>query len=161
MRPQVNTEKHIVQQSLFAVASGAITNLNIGRAIAVPTAAATDLREGCRISAVYIEMWLSSDDVASGTAIVTLEKTPGTQTVFMTAAQSAALNAYPNKKNILHTFMGLLPNNVDYPMAVIKGWFKIPKGKQRFGIDDRLILNIHGQSNGVAGCGFFLYKEQF
>ncbi len=105
-------------------------------------------------------MWLTSDDTAAGTAIVTLEKVPAGATA-MTAAQSAALNDYPNKKNILHTQMGLLGPNTQYPMAVVKGWFKIPKGKQRFGLKDILSLNIHGQSNGLAGCGFFIFKEQF
>ncbi len=161
MRPTINTEKHVVQFSLFAVASGAISNLSIAFARATPTgAAAADVREGAKITAVYVEMWVSSDDAASGTAIVTLEKVPGGVTA-MTAASSAALDSYVNKKNILHTFMGLTPSNVQYPMASIKGWVKIPKGKQRFGISDRLILNVHGQSNGLAGCGFAIFKEQF
>ncbi len=161
MRPTINTEKHVVQHSLFAVASGAITGLSIVFARASPVAAVPqDVREGSRISAVYVEMWLSSDDAASGTAIVTLERLPG-GVVNMTAASSASLDAYVNKKNILHTFMGLLPSNVQYPMASIKGWIKIPKGKQRFGISDRLVLNVHGQSNGVSGCGFMIFKEQY
>ncbi len=161
MRPVVNTEKHVVQFSLFAVASGAISNLEIVFAKADPTATtASNVREGAKISAVYVEMWLSSDDAASGTAIVTLMKLPG-GVLSMSAANSAALNAYTNKKNILHTFMGLTPSNVQYPMSVIKGWIKIPKGKQRFGISDRLELNVHGQSNGLAGCGFAIFKEQY
>ncbi len=159
MRPRVHVEKHFNQKSLFAVASGAITNLVILTAVAVPSTAVT-VREGCTISAIYIEMWLSSDDAASGTAIVTLEKLNGAQPV-MTTTESGALNDYDNKKNVFHTQMGLLPSNVQYPMAVIKGWIKIPKGKQRFSLGDRLVFNIFGQSNGVAGCGFFLYKEQY
>ncbi len=161
MRPKVHTEKHMVQNSLFAVASGAITGIVLAQGVqAVTGAAVAEVREGCTISAIYIEMWVSSDDAASGTAIVTLEKLPG-GIVQMTAAQSAALDSYINKKNVLHTFMGLTPSNVQYPMAAIKGWFKIPKGKQRFGISDRLMLNVHGQSNGIAACGFAVYKEQF
>ncbi len=160
MRPSINTEKHIIQSSLFAVASGAISNITIALSVRVPATTDTHVREGSKISAVYVEMWLSSDDAASGTAIVTLEKRSVTQTA-MTAADSAALHEYGNKKNVLHTFMGLMPSNVQYPMAAIKGWIKIPKGKQRFGFDDTLVLNVHGQSNGLAGCGFFIFKEQF
>ncbi len=159
MRPTINTEKHYVQASLFAVASGAITKRNIVEAIETRTSD-SHVRIGAVITSVYVEMWLTSDDTAAGTAIVTLEKVPAGATA-MTAAQSAALNDYPNKKNILHTQMGLLGPNTQYPMAVVKGWFKIPKGKQRFGLKDILSLNIHGQSNGLAGCGFFIFKEQF
>ena len=115
MRPKVHTEKHIFQQSLFAVASGAITNTVIANSVAVPTGT-SQVREGCTISAVYVEMWLSSDDAAFGTCIVTLERLAGGQPL-MSNTNSAALNDYLNKKNIFFTQMGLLPNNVDYPMA--------------------------------------------
>ncbi len=159
MRPRVNTNKHIVQKSLFAIASGAIVNSIIANAVAAPTAP-DHVREGAIISAVYIEMWLTSDDAAAGTAIVTLEKLPGSSAV-MTTTEAATLDTYTNKKNVFHTQMGLLPSNVTYPMATIKGWIKIPKGKQRFTTNDSLILNIFAQSNGVSACGFYLFKEQY
>ncbi len=161
MRPKVHTEKHIVQSSLFAVAAAAITRINIVKGLQAPVAAtATNVREGSTISAVYVEMWLTGDDAVASTCIATLEKSIAGGTA-MTVAQSASLDSYPNKRNIFHTFQGLLPPNTQYPMAAVKGWFKIPKGKQRFGIDDRLVLNIHGQSDGVTGCGFFIFKEQY
>ncbi len=159
MRPKVHTEKHYVQFSLSAVASGAIQTNQLIDAVAAPTAS-DEIREGATVTAIYLEFWITSDDTAHGSSIVTLEKVPGVGSP-MTAAQSAALNSYNNKKNIFYVHMGLTPSNVEYPMASIKGWFKIPKGKQRFGLRDRLQLNIHGQSNGLAVCGFCIYKEQY
>ncbi len=159
MRPRVHTEKHIIQNSLFTIASGAISNRLIGAAVAAPSTL-QDVREGSTISAVYAEMWVITDDAASGTVIVTLEKISSGGPL-MTAADSALLNDYPNKKNILYTQMGLIAPNVQYPTNVIKGWLKIPKGKQRFSLGDQLRLNIHAQSNGISACGFFIYKEQF
>ncbi len=161
MKPVINSEKHIVQISLSAVASGAISNLVFATAVAVPAATLTEVREGCIIKAIYLELWISSDDAGSGTAIVTLERVNGATTTLMTVAESAALGSYDNKKNVLHTQMGLTPSNVQYPMASLLGWFKIPKGKQRFGLGDRIVVNVHGQSNGVSMCGFGLYKEQY
>ncbi len=161
MRPVINSEKHVVQRSLFTVAAGALDASVIAFAKAAPVAATpSDCREGCVIKAVYVEMWIQSDDAALGSSIVTLERVPGGASS-MTAAQSAALDSYANKKNVFHIQMGLTPNNVTFPMQSIKGWFKIPKGKQRFGISDRLQLNVHGQSNGLNACGFFLYKEEY
>ncbi len=161
MRPVIITEKHILQRSLFTIAGGAITNVNIATAVADPAAASvTDVREGSKISAVYVEFWVQTDDAALGASVVTLEKLPSA-TPAMIAADSAALNSYPNKKNILYTQQGLSPNNVTYPMVVIKGWFKIPKGKQRFGLGDRLFLNILAQANGLNVCGVAVYKEQY
>jgi len=159
MRPKVHTEKHLIQSSLGSVASGAISIITLADAVAVPSTS-TNVREGSTISSVYIEMWVQSDDSSLGTAIVTLEKLSGDMGG-MTAAESALLNDYVNKKNVLHTRMGLIPNNVSYPMNVMGGWFKIPKGKQRFGLNDKLVLNIHGQSNGLSFCGTTIYKEQY
>ncbi len=160
MRPKVHVEKHFLQQSLFTVTAGQITNLILALGVAVTTATANQVREGATISAVWVELWLTGDDAVQGTSIVTLEKVPS-GAPNMTAAQSASLNTYPNKKNIFHTQMGLTPPNTQYPMASIKGWFKIPKGKQRFGLGDELVLNVMGQSDGVSACGNIIYKEQY
>ncbi len=161
MRPRVNTEKHYVQFSLFSVAGGAIAELvvAIGQQTRTETNS-THIREGAIISAVWLEIWVTSDDAAQGTTIVTLEKRLTGQAP-MTAAQSALLNSYGNKKNVLHCFQGLIGPNVQPAAPSIRGWFKIPKGKQRMGLGDELVINVHGQSNGVSGCGFATFKEQY
>ncbi len=161
MRPRVHTEKHLLQNSLFTVAASAIFNRTIAVAVSSPASASgIDVREGCTISAVYCEMWIHTDDATSGTAVITLEKVES-QAPLMLAADSAALNNYDNKKNIFYSQVGLTPNNITYPMAAIKGWFKIPKGKQRFSLNDRIVLNILAQSNGLNACGMFIFKEQY
>ncbi len=159
MRPMVHTEKHLIQFSQFAVASGSLQTKFLVSAVAAPNSSA-EVREGSTISACYVEMWIQTDDATLGASIVTLEKLPGGVGT-MNTADSAALNDYDNKKNIFYTQMGLTPNSTQFPMATIKGWYKIPKGKQRFGLADKLVLNIHAQSNGLSGCGFAVFKEQF
>ncbi len=159
MRPTINTEKHYTQVSLFTVASGAIRNEELITSAAVPSGA-KEVREGAIVSAIYIEMWITTDDNVLGSHIVTLEKISSAG-ANLTVGASAALNVYTNKKNIFYTCMGLTPTNIQYPFACIKGWFKIPKGKQRFSLGDSLVLNIHGQSNGLTGCGFAIFKEQY
>ncbi len=160
MRPTINTEKHYVQQSLGSVAAGAITPISVAFAVATHPSSVSEVREGAKISAVYIEMWINSSVTLAGSGILTLEKRTGNM-VAMTAAQSTVLDAYVNKKNVLHTFMGLVPGDETMPMPAIRGWFKIPKGKQRFGLQDILVLNIHGQGSAIDFCGFFVYKEQY
>ncbi len=159
MRPKVHTEKHYVQFSLGATASGAITSLKLAESVAAPTAK-DEVREGCTISAVYVEMWLTSDDTAGGTCISTFHKKPP-GTANLTVAQSADLNTYPGKNNIFSTHMGLLGPNVQVPIPVFREWIKIPRGKQRMELGAQLKLNLHGQSNGLAFCGFVIYKEQY
>lgn len=163
MRPVINTEKHYFQRSLFTIAAGAIDNFKIAEAVAAAPGATEpdEIREGAKISAVYVEMWIQTDDTALGSSIITLEKLSGASDTNMTAAESASLNSYDNKKNIFYTQMGLTPTSIQFPMASIRGWFKIPKSKQRFGLQDRLMLNTHAQSNGLSACGFALFKEQY
>ncbi len=162
MRPTINSKKHFVQVSLANIAAGTITKLSIADAVPVSgITGADEVREGASIKACYVEMWVTSDDVTQSSGILTLEKKPA-QTPAMTAAQSGSLDTYPNKKNILTTHMGLFsPKTGSNPIPVFRGWYKIPKGKQRFGFDDQLILNVHAQSDGLNICGFFVYKEYY
>ncbi len=149
----------MVQTSLFTVASGAITNVTLINATAVPTGD-LEVREGAKISAIYCEYWIHTDDASSGTSVITLEKISSGGPNMLTT-NAADLGSYPNKKNIFYTHMGLTPNNVTYPMSAIRGWIKIPKSKQRFGLGDKLKLNFFGQSNGLSVCGIAIYKEQY
>ena len=161
MRPRVNTEKHYVQVSLATVAAGAILNTKLVEGIAASAVDAVSVREGAIVSAVYVEMWIQTDDAALGSSIITLEKLSGASDTNMTTTESAALNSYDNKKHVFYTQMGLTPPATQFPMVTIRGWFKIPKGLQRFGLQDRIMLNVHAQSNGLSICGFATYKEQY
>jgi len=159
MKPVIHTEKHIIQLTPTNVGLGAIDNQTMASAVAAPTGA-TEVREGSSIKSVFIEMWITSDDGAAGSTVVTLEKRTGGSPA-MLYAQSIALNSYANKKNVLYTTQGLTPPNIQSGILFLRGWHKIPKGKQRFGLSDILILNISGISNGATFCGFWTYKEEF
>ncbi len=160
MRPVVNTEKHIVQETFSTTAVGVIDPISVLNTVAVPTSSALEVREGAKVSAIYCEFWLTTDDATQGSFVVTIEKKPA-GVANMTAAQSANLNAYPNKKNIFFTKMGLVGNSTQMPVNVIAGWIKIPKGKQRFSLGDSIRFNLLAQSNGTNHCGFFIFKEQY
>lgn len=159
MRPTVNTEKHILQFTTATVASGAIANLNLAIGTASPSAT-SHVREGAVISAVYVEIWVTSDDATQGAGVVSVEKRPANATA-MTYAQSVALNSYSNKKNLLFCSEGLTPPNVQSGIPLIRQWIKIPKGKQRFSLNDYLVVNVSGIGNGANYCGMMIYKEQF
>ncbi len=135
-----------------------MTNLVLADVVSVPAGGNDDVLEGSTIKAVYIEMWIQSDAVTKGTATLTFEKKPAGVAV-MTAAQSADLNDYVNKRNVFEIHMGLTPDLASNPVPFFKGWYKIPKGKQRMALGDRLMLNVNGITTGAVGCGFALYKE--
>ncbi len=159
MLAPINTVKHYNERTLFAVGAGLIQNFTEILAVVSPDANnAVEVVEGAIIKAIFIEIWITSDDAAQGTFTISIEKINATQTD-MTAAENITKFSYANKKNILYSTMGLVPPNIQSGIPVLREWIKIPKGKQRFGLGDQLNINLSAPSNGLSGCGQSVYKE--
>ncbi len=160
MRSVIKSVKHYVQVSKATITSGAVSTSDIvdGTSVAAVGAATDEVEEGSLVKAVYVEMWIGAGGPALGSCVACIEKRPSGSPV-MTTTNMLNLAAYPNKKNILQTFQGLTPHEDTYPTPIFKGWVKIPKGKQRIGLGDKIVLNIYAVSGGGEICGFFTYKE--
>ncbi len=163
VRPTINSSKHYVQFSLGTVTGGTIENNKVADAVVANLVNLdNEVREGAVIKAVYIEFWVRTLDTASGSVILTVEKIPGASAASMSTTDSAGLFVYQNKKNIFYTTMGLVNDQNADAIPFIRMWIKIPKSKQRFGLGDRLNVNIHAQSLIDLGrCGFITYKEYY
>ncbi len=160
MRAPINSEKHYVNYNNVAVAASTLAVQQIATVTDNPASASSDdIRQGSVIKAVFIEMWYNSDDTALTSAVVSLEKVQ--RNTNMTYTQSLTPGTYVNKKNILFMSQGNVPPNIQAGLPLLRGWFKIPKGKQRFGLGDELVLNSSGIGNGLNMCGFMTYKEYF
>ncbi len=121
--------------------------------------ATIDIEQGAIIKAIFVELWLQNS-ANDGHSIVTLTKEENNQAGPSFAEMGDLMN-FPNKKNILFTHEGLTSNDgVGNPFNVIRQWFKIPKGKQRFGFEDKIHLTISNpSSNSLNRCGMSIYKE--
>ncbi len=120
-----------------------------------------EVEEGSVVKAVFIERWIQSDGVETTRTQfnLTIEKVPAGQAP-MTQVQSLNAGSYPNKKNILYMSQGILGGEgTQGAVPIIRNWFKIPKGKQRFGLGDRLFVNIAMLGQQAEACGFATYKE--
>ncbi len=160
MKAPIHSTKHYVQQTITGVAAAAVVNVQFATSVESTIANAVDeVAEGTVIKAIFVEMWII-DEGANGSAVALLEKIPSGQTS-PTAANMAALGTYLNKKNVLYTTMGLTPNDgIAQPRLMTRDWFKIPKGKQRMGLGDRIVYSIRNFSAQQANiCGFATYKE--
>ncbi len=163
MRATINSTKHYVQVSLATILGGAALTTTIAQAVELGNVSAGsqfEVRAGAVIKAVFIEIWVRSSELSPGTALLSLVKTPTNQG--MTFAEQVGLHTYDNKKNVLYHTQGLTNDTDAQAIPFMRGWFKIPKGKQRFGLGDKLILNISSQAaiDNVI-CGFMTYKEYF
>ncbi len=163
MLAPINTNKHYVHQTNIAVTSGAVNTNLVSEAVVAPaTANAFSVEEGSVIKAVYVEMWCVGNGAAGTNSQFnyTIEKLPGATPV-MTAAQQLNLGAYQNKKNVLFHTQAVIGgiNNGTNPVPMYRGWIRIPKGKQRQGLDDRIATTFQPVGADCRICGFFTYKE--
>ncbi len=156
----VHSTKHYVQISISQVGTGAKVDEEIATAVESTVAnLATEVQEGATIKAVYMEMWVLGQTAQQNQISIVAKHPSGLGTPSFT--NMVNLFAYKNKKNILFTTQGLVPNDgVGQPVNIYRGWIKIPKSKQRFGLGDSLFFTVANQGDGTVDyCGFFLYKE--
>ncbi len=158
----INSEKHIVHLTASTVVNGTILNTTVIDSLAAPVAA-NAVHEGSVIKAVFIELWINGSGATNTHSVfsITVEKKPAAAPD-MTFAQSSTLGAYPNKKNILYTTQGILAAGIDgaQSIPVIRQWIAIPKGKQRFGLADQLMLNTSASGSiDLILCGIQIFKE--
>ncbi len=158
MRPVIQSTKKYIQISLATVVAGA--NLNTVLAQAIDIVAGTDnhVITGSIIKAVFVELWVRGGETSPGSTLVTLVKVPG-DGVLPSFTEMVGLNDYTNKKNVLYHTQGLTNDANADAIPFVRQWFKIPKGKQRFGLNDRLILAVSAQALDNIICGFATYKS--
>ncbi len=161
MRPTINSSKHYTHQTLATVVAAAIVTEEIVDAVSVKDVnLGREVRDGATVKAVYIERWVRTSDTSPGSFVAILVKLPGGNAA-VTAGDMSNLHTYANKKNILYTTQGLSNINTSQATPFLKGWIKIPKGKQRFGLGDKLVLVILAQALDQVVCGFTTYKEYY
>ncbi len=157
----INSLKHYVPRPSIVIATGAITNFVAIDAVKAPaTAASKEVVEGAVIKAVYVEMWIGSNEAAGSESqfVLTVEKKRD-QEADMTNAQALNLMDYPNKKNILYTTQGIVGSlAVSGTIPVVRNWILVPKGKQRFGRDDQFLINV-AAVGALQLCGITTFKE--
>jgi len=159
MRAPIHSQKHYVQVSRSTVDT---VSLNSETLIEGRESTAANLvfevAEGSVIKAVFVELWIENSS-NTGSFGIAIEKLPLFQTPAF--ADYAALGVYDNKRGVFYYTQGLPPNDgVSGPVPVIRQWFKIPKGKQRFALGDRLVIGIANfGADTLSYCGFATYKE--
>ncbi len=156
MRAPIHSVKHYVQTSLNTVVAGAASAVKLidGKETADNF---DEVKEGSLVKAVFVELWVRAGSTSPGSVLVTLVKTVGTSVP--TFANMIALHSYVNKKNVLYHTQGLTNDQDADAIPFVRQWFKIPKGKQRFGLGDRLYLVTSAQALDAINCGFATYKE--
>ncbi len=162
MKAPIHSKKHINQISQSTVAQSAAATTTFIQAIEGAPSLPSHVSEGATVKSCYVEFWVSQDSASVvGSYTVILLKDPAGGSA-PSAANLAALHDYENKKNILFTAQGLLTPNDGGQIPVMRSWYKIPKGKQRMGLGDRMrivIRNNNATAIDINFCGLVIYKE--
>ena len=138
---------------------GMVNTKNLAVGVSLPDSA-NSVRVGATIKAVYVELWVLANSQQPASIILIVEKQPGNgQDINLVGI--TALHDYPNKKNIFYSTQGLVGDANTNPVPFLRQWIKIPKGKQRFGLTDRLQVTILSQTEDINICGLMIYKEYF
>ncbi len=157
----INSVKHYVQLENAPLTDGARRSTQLVDATSAPATAATeDVKEGSIVKAIYLEYWLKSNATAGTESKFqfAIEKVPAGQDA-LTFAQLNNLQAYDNKKNIFYFSQGVLGDLTTGSMPVFRSWFMIPKGKQRMGLGDQIVIALSATGSTINNCGFATYKE--
>ncbi len=159
VKPVITSRKHIFQVALQSITGVGILTSAFVDAIEGARTNPEHVTEGASVKAFYLELWVQNSASAIGSFTFCVFKNPGGSNN-PTSADMAALHDWDNKKNILYTTQGLLPGNEEMILPVYKGWVKIPKGKQRFGLGDKMQFTFRNNTtDDLNFCGLVIYKE--
>ncbi len=160
MLAPVVSRKHVIQHAQFTVSSAASTTFIEVSAVAIQNVDTNfEVVEGSVIKAVYIELWLLGSGSTQSSYTCIVEKSQSGQAI-PTFSQMTTLDAYSNKKNVLFSSQGLIGGSAANPTPVLRQWIKVPKSKQRFGLDDRYRISIASLgAQDLQGCGLVIYKS--
>ena len=161
MLAPISSTKHYVQTTNTVVLAGAGITLDLVDAVPKGSALVDtgEVHEGSVVKAVFIELWINGQGMSATTQQITvLYKNPGGANA-LGATQALTLGAYTNKKNIFFASQGNLGDQNNQSVPIMRGWYLIPKGKQRFGLGDKLSLLITPVGEDIQICSLVTYKS--
>ncbi len=163
MQAPINTVKHYVGHPKFSVALGTKISLEITDVVPAPVNTTREkISEGSLIKSIHYEFWIVGGGLSDTFAqfVMTIEKI-SSGLADPSFADMLNLGGYKNKKNILYTTQGIIVAQADGAQAVpiIRDWLLIPKGKQRQGQGDRIVVTFATVEQALQVCGMTTYKE--
>ncbi len=158
LRP-IRSIKHVVDVQGALTTGGQNDVVPLVDAIDSPTTADVDSVEvASRVSSIYLNVQVYATSEASlANVYMYVMKNPGNN---LTPPAPNAVGAADEKKFIIHQEMRMMGGaTTENPITLFSGVIKIPRGYQRFGFKDRLIINISTPGNSIDYCFQCIYKE--
>lgn len=116
---------------------------------------------GAKVHGIFLNVQVQSNQVAAGgipNVYMAVYKSPGGR---IPDIDPTGTGNDPDKKQIIHQEMGMFEsiNAEGNPKTLFKGVIVIPKGMQRFGVNDELQFVIRSTAINFKFCLQCIYKE--
>ncbi len=157
MKQVINSDKHYVHLPVIAITSGNVSTFELVD-VDNSLASASDVRVGAVVKAVFLELWADSPTSSKTINSAVLKRPSGASAPSI--ANLGNMGAYINKKNVFMFHQGLAPSNGNV-VPLFREWILIPKGKQRMGLGDSIVVTTGATGATMNICGFATFKEYF
>ncbi len=159
LRP-IHSIKHVIDVQL-GLTAGTQVNTNLVNTIDAPTLAnPTSVETGCKISSIYLNVegyQTSATGGALSNFYMIVVKNQGGNTASIAAN---AVGVDDNKRFVIHQEMKMRHNTDNgNPRTLFVGVLRIPRGYQRFGINDLLQVGLLTPAGTMDMCIQCIYKE--
>ncbi len=156
LRP-INSVKNIVDGTFLGVLAATNTDVVVAATVNDYTGGVADVPIGAKISSVFLFVqMISSDSSVSNMDWYIIRKPSG-----VALPTPGAVGGNAARKFVLHEEKGIPGNALDgaYPLT-FKGVIKIPRGRQRMGEGDQLLVRLRGASeyNACVKCIYKFYQ---
>ncbi len=159
-RPVVFSLKHVVDSSA-TVAGGTQLATTLIDAVQTPVLTTPpQVAIGGRVSSIYLRVEVVSNETDVGAipnCYLIVFKNPGNN---LTVPSASAVGTSDVKRYVIHQEM-LMLNNVQggNPRTLFNGVIRIPRGMQRQGNDDTLVVAVVSPALNIALCIQCIFKE--
>ncbi len=157
LRP-INSVKNIVDGVFLGVTAGTNTDVQLVDTVNDYTGLTGTVPIGAKVSSIYLFVQIISADSGVANSDWFIIKDPADALTIPTPGATGGSNV---RKFILHEEKGIPGNALDgaYPLT-FKGVIKIPRGYQRCGEDDRIVLRMRSadQYNACVKAIYKFYK---
>ncbi len=160
MKATINSLKHYVPIPLSTATSGARVLTPLAVAIEVPGTDAQNVRIGAVVKAIYIELWVRAGSTSPGNYIIVFGK-GSAGSGGPTFGEMANMHDFNEKSDVLFISQALTNDQDADAIPVMRGWYKIPKGKQRMAIGQQWYVGVSAPAIDVIFCGQVVYKEYY
>ncbi len=152
--------KHIVDKSATITATAVLPEVLINTKDAPVLANTTEVETGAKVHGIFINVQIQANQSINAipNIYMAIYKSPGGNIPAIDPAQTGS-NA--DKKQIIHQEMNFVEttSNTANPRTLFKGVVVIPRGMQRFGADDELIMSLKSNAINFSYCVQCIFKE--